>query len=272
MGETDEQLQTEANSIAALAACHQAERRLGAGVPAFVLPGGYSVALLEHTLAHPVRKKGQTSVHDVASFIAVVNDQKSEATRIFGTIDPPTFTAVFNHHAIEAGWGDHRAQYNAPLSHEWKSWNRADRQTMSQVFMAAFIENNIEDIVEPAGAELLEICSTMDATKKVSFSSSLRLSDGYNQLSYEEDVQGSAQKGKFKVPEQFVIGIPVFQGGEKWRVDLRLRFRIADGGNLSMWMEMLRPHKVIEQAVKELHGKVAAETGLSILNGTPNAI
>lgn len=138
---------------------------------------------------------------------------------------------------------------------------------MSQVEMAQFIENNIDDVVEPVGAELLEICRTLEAKKQVNFASSIRLSDGSHQFTYEEDVQGSAQKGQMKVPEIFVIGVPVFINGEKWKVQVRLRFRI-DGGKLSMWLEVVRPHKTLEAAVKDILKQVSDGTGLMPLHGT----
>jgi len=103
----------------------------------------------------------------------------------------------------------------------------------------------------------------------VNFASSIRLADGTNQFTFEEEVQGTAQKGQLAIPEQFVIGVPVFENGEKWRVDVRLRYRIEEGGRLVMWVELVRPHKVIEEAVKELRAKISEGTDLIILNGTP---
>ncbi len=254
-----------------LVACQQVPRTFGDGMPALILPPDLRIHTLEETLAAPIRKKGTIILNDAESFVAVVLDQKSESTRLFSTISPPTFTAVFNHNASGSGWGDHKAKYNAPLSPEWKAWTGVDGKKMGQVEIAQFIENNLVDVAEPEGATLLEICRTLEAKKKVNFSSSIRLSDGNNQFTFEEEISGTAQKGQLAIPEQFVIGVPVFENGEKWRVDVRLRYRIEEGGKLVMWMELVRPHKVIEEAVKELRAKIAEGTGLAILNGTPNA-
>lgn len=272
---------TEAVAIEALAACNQSPREIG-GVPVLVLPDDFEAKSMEHLLVSPARKKGTVVLNDSESFVAVVNDQKGESTRLFSTIDPPTFTAVFNHTALGTGWGDHRAKYNAPLSPEWEAWTGKDGVKMNQVDIAQFIENNLLDVAfiapdaatrelgSPDGAMLLEICRTLQAKKKVDFKSSVRLADGSTQFTYDEDVQGSAVKGTLAVPEQFSLGIPVFENGEKWRVDVRLRYRIADGGQLTMWLELIRAHKVIEQAVKDLREKIAAATELQILNGTPS--
>lgn len=263
-----QETKTETAAQEIIAATHQPVRDV-IGTPMLILPAGFKEVTLERLLPAPTRKKGVVTLNDADSFIAVVNDQKTDDTRLFSTINPPTFTAVFNHTAAGPGWGDHRAKYNAPLSPEWVAWTGMNDQKVSQVELAQFIENNLVDVVSPDGATLLEICRTLEAKKKVSFSSSIRLSDGSNEFTYEEDVQGSAQKGTLQVPEMFVIGVPVFEEGERWKVEVRLRFRIAEGGRLTMWIELVRPHKVIEEAVKELRTQIAAKTELMILNGAP---
>ena len=50
-------------------------------------------------------------------------------------------------------------------------------------------------------------------------------------------------------------------------VTARLRYRIADQGKLTMWFDLLRPHKVLEDAVREVWHQIQTETGLTILNG-----
>ena len=237
--------------------------------PYVLLPEGYRYEGKEEILAAPLRKRGSTTLNDAASFIAVVNDQKGEATRLYSTINPPTFTAVFNDVVAAPGWRDHTAKYNAPLSPEWKTWIGTSGRQQDQASFAQFIETNLPDIAEPEGAVVLEVARTLEAKKKVNFASSLRLSDGSTQFSYEEDVQGSAQKGQLKVPEVFVLAIPVFENGDLWRMEAQLRYRIADGGKLTIWYELVRPHKVIEAAVKELRNTIATETGLPILVGAP---
>lgn len=279
------EIQTESIAHATLAASHQDVRYVGAGVPLVLLPQGYIAHNMESLLAAPARKKGTVVLNDAESFVAVVNDQKDSNTRLFSTIEPPTFTAVFNHTAAGTGWGDHRAHYATPLAPEWKAWLGMDGKKTNQVDLAQFIENNLIDVVyidkdaagaaagevgSPDGATLLEVCRTLEAKKKVDFKSAIRLADGSTQFTYDEDVSGSARQGQLAVPEQFSLGIPVFENGAKYRVDVRLRYRIADGGQLTMWLELIRPHKTIEHAVKELRESIAAATALQILNGSPS--
>ncbi|MET3514313.1 uncharacterized protein YfdQ (DUF2303 family) [Pseudacidovorax sp. 1753] len=237
--------------------------------PYAIVPEGYELQECTDFLLQPIRKAGTTKLNDAASFIAVVNDQKGEATRLYSTVNPPTFLAVFNDTSAEPGWRDHRASYNAPLSPEWQIWLGSSGKACSQTDFAAFIEANMLDIIEPEGAVMLEVSRSLEAKKKVEFASSIRLSDGSVQFNYEEDIQGSAHKGQLKVPEVFVLAIPVFENGEPWRVEAKLRYRINDGGKLAIWYELVRPHKVIEAAVKDLRAKIAEGTGLDILVGAP---
>lgn len=276
--------QTETIARDTLAACQQDVRHVH-GTPVLVLPEGFKVADLANFLPAPARKRGTAVLNDAESFVAVVIDQKTAETRLFSTINPPTFTAVFNHNATEAGWGDHKAQYNAPLAPEWLAWTGMDNKKVGQVELAQFIENNLVDVVfidkaaegapvgevgSPDGATLLEVCRTLEAKKKVDFKSAIRLGDGSTQFTYDEDVQGSARQGQLAVPEQFSLGIPVFENGDKYRADVRLRYRIQDGGNLVMWLELIRPHKIIEDAVNQLRFDIATQTDLPILNGSPS--
>lgn len=266
---------SDARTIADLAASSQDPRHVGDGFPALILPHGTGVHLLERTLLGPLRKRGTVSVNDEASFIHVVNEQRENGdpthgtTHLYSITNPPSFTAVFNDTGLsEAGWGDHRAEYKVPLSPEWKTWTGQHDQKVGQVDMAQFIENNLDDVIEPAGAELLEVARTLQAKKSVEFKSGIRLSDGSNELTFNEEVKGAAGvAGKLAIPEQFVLGIPVFENGELWRVPVRLRYRL-NGAQLVMWIEIVRPHKIIEKAINEMRVRISDLTQLKIINGT----
>lgn len=254
---------------AALARIQTIDPYADEGLPYIVVPDGYKLEDLEHILPAPTRKRGTTDLTDAKSFIAVVKSQKRPETSLYSTINPPSFTAVFNDTADGAGWGDHRASYVPPLSPEWVTWVAASGRQQTQADFAQFIETNLPDIAEPAGADVLTVARTLEAKKKVNFASGVRLSDGSVQFVYEEDVQGSAQKGQMQIPETFVLAIPVFEGGDLWRMDANLRYRIQDGGRLTIWYELLRPHKVQEAAVNELRAQISAATDLMMLSGRP---
>jgi uncharacterized protein YfdQ (DUF2303 family) len=240
--------------------------------PIVTIPKESQVVDLEKHLSIPTRKRGNTTLVDVGSFIAFVKAEKVGSTRVYGNLENPQFIAVFNDHAdgVSAGWRDFTAKYACPLAPEWKTWNASSGKQMTQEAFAQFIEDNLPDIVAPVGADMLEISRSLEAKKKVNFASGIRLANGQNQLTYEEEISGTANKGQLLVPEIFKIGIPVLIGGDSYAVEARLRYRIADGGKLTIWYELVRAHKVIEDAIAAVRTSIEDGTGLQVLNGTPS--
>lgn len=251
-------------------------RRVGsADMPFIVIPDDHAIKSLEHTLEQPFRIRAKVELNDAASFIAYINKHKLEETALYGSMgDKPVFVGVIDDNAAGvAAWREHKATYACPLSHEWDTWNSSlhNGKAKTQVEFARFVEDNLLDIVEPSAAEVLAVSRTLEAKKAVSFSSGVRLDNGDVQFLYNEETKGTAGKGTIDVPERFTIAIPVFEGGDKYAIDARLRYRISDTGQLSMWYELERPHKVIEHATKEVWKAIAEGTSLTIINGNPFA-
>lgn len=239
--------------------------------PYVVLPEGYVVHDLEDTLQNPTRKRAKVTLAQTIAFINYYRKHATAGSQIYGTTVPPRFVAVLDDHGTnEPGWRDHTARYDCPLSPEWQTWIGSNKKGMPQAEFAQFIEDNLPDVVEPVAAHMLEVSRTLEAKKKVSFASGIRLSNGEVQFTYEEQVQGTASKGQIQVPETFVLGIPVFHGGPRYRVEARLRYRIADGGSMQMWYDLLRPHKIIEDAALEVWEEIESQTETQIFHGSPN--
>ncbi len=260
---------THINAVEALARA-AAELKFVGATPIAVVPAGYKVEDLEKLMQTPTRKRGSVAMRDVASFCAMVNLHKNDGTAIYGTYNPPAFKAVFNDHdANVPNWRDHTAGYSCPLSVEWATWMKANKQQMSQADFAQFIEDNAPDIVSPDPATMIEIARTLEAKKKVNFAQGIRLSNGETQFTYEEETQGTAGKGRFQVPETFTIAIQVFEGigVPKNQIGARLRYRISAEGGLTLWYDLDRPHKDLEAAALDVWKQIEANTGLTIFNG-----
>lgn len=257
------------NSVAIALGAALAEPHTVCDTPMAILPPGFQSVSMEIHLPAPTRSRGNTTLRDVASFIALVKQESKDAkSRIYGCYEPASFKAVFNDNFMDSpGWRDHTATFSCPLSVEWKTWKGKNGVKMTQSDFAQFIEDNLPDVATPPAADMLEISRTLEAKKAVDFASAVRLSNGQNEFTYQETVSGTANKGKLQIPESFTIGIPVLEGGERYGVECRLRYRIADGGKLQMWYDMLRPHKVLEDAIKQVWLSISEGTGLEILNG-----
>lgn len=250
---------------AALANIRNVDGTLGQFV---VVPEDYKVEDLERLQASPDRKRGTVVMDDAESFIRYFNLHATKYSQIYAKVSPPHFIGVLNEHEeAEAGWRDHLVKYACPYSPEWKEWVGNDKRTMKQTEFADFIERNLPDIVEPVGADMLEISRSLQAKKKVNFSSGIRLSNGQQELTYEEEIQGTSAKGKLQIPETFKIGLQVLEGGDSYAVECRLRYRIADA-NLVMWYELVRPHKVLEDAVLAVWAEIAEGTNRLIYRGS----
>ncbi|MGX0136303.1 uncharacterized protein YfdQ (DUF2303 family) [Cupriavidus metallidurans] len=141
---------------------------------------------------------------------------------------------------------------------------------MNQENFALFIERNLLDIRVPEPAALLELAQNFQAKKNVNFASGTRLSNGQNQLVYEETIAAKAgEKGQLNIPEQIEIVIPVFEGSTVAdRLTAKFRYRIQEA-RLSMWYELERPHKVLEAATEDLRKFIEEKTGLTAFHGKP---
>lgn len=261
--QTTDNLQTVLDAGAALAAVRSATP--GAD-PFVIIPAGYVREDLERTLPVPLRYRGHTGLNDAPSFIRFVNEFFGLQSKLYGTIDPPKFVAVFNANSKEGtGWADHSASYDCPLSIEWRKWSASNGKVMTQTDFAKFIEDNALDITDPASADMIDISRTIEAKKKVNFASGIRLADGSNELTFEEAIEGTAAKGRLKIPEVFTIAIPVLDGGDRYAVQARFRYRISDG-KLALWFDLVRPHKVLEDAVKGVWKSIEDGVGTLIFN------
>jgi uncharacterized protein YfdQ (DUF2303 family) len=242
------------------------------GRPYVLVPQGTEVEYLEEVIEHPPRPRGIVKLRDVASFVAAVNRWQSDATLIYGLLEPASFLAVFNDlrdsDKTEIGaWRDFRATFIVPPSREWSVWNAANRKQMAQVGFAEFIEDNLPDIITPTGSDMLTMALNFEAAKGGRFVSSTRLKDGASELIWKEDIeQGKANK--LELPDTITLSIPVFENSEPRELQARLKFRVKDGG-LAIWYELVRPHKVLEAAFREVWARIETDTTLKPLLGSP---
>lgn len=238
--------------------------------------GGERVEWLRAQLDDPKRKTGIVKLNDAKSFIAYYGIHGNGAP-VYATLKPARFVAVLNEHTKEAaGWRDHRADFTVAHSLEWETWskhNGAGAAFNSNESFALFLEDNAPDIVKPDGARMLAIALNFRVKADVNFSAAQRLQDGYVDFGYSNLVNAEAKGDnghKLQIPEQFTIEVPVFAGidAKRYKVEARFRYRLREG-KLTLWYELVRPHKVIEQAFKDVWTEIEKATKAPILHGTP---
>lgn len=249
---------------------------------AFALPPGWTKQDidLEKLLPTPLRKKAMVSLDTADSFIDYMKRHGSLANAtIWGRTDfeknETHFIGIINDNGetpAESGWRDHQASFKPRLSVEWKRWmDAADGNSMTQGEFAEFIEKNRQDIVSgeglPSGGEMLEMATNFEANQDMKFKSAIRLQSGAVNMAF---VQSDADQtvATMKMFDKFTIGIPVFLGGEAYKVEARLRYRIP-GGNLKFYIDLTRTDRILDDATKGLSQIIADKTGKNVFAGNP---
>ena len=96
-----------------------------------------------------------------------------------------------------------------------------------------------------------------------------KLATGETKILYDEKLSG--EKGApLDVPGAFVVGVPVFDGGDPYALPVRLRLRVASG-KIAWTFALLGADDVVRDAVKGAVEKVRVVTGLTVFEGTPEA-
>jgi uncharacterized protein YfdQ (DUF2303 family) len=230
----------------------------------------------ERFLDHPRRKTGTVDLIDDDSFARYVNKHKvAGETELYADVEARRIVGVLNGHAGNgdgpdaaswAGWADHRAVLALRHSPNWQHWVGKNNRPLGQVAFAEHIEDGIDDIVSPPGAEMLELAQTFEAKNSVEFKSSQILASGQRKLLYQETIAARAGSGgDITVPSEFELGLCPFEGSPIYRVNVRLRFRINDG-TLTLTYVLDRPEDVIRAAFADIVERVGEATSLEVFN------
>ena len=254
------------DAVAALARQGAAVFDHPAGGKGVMKPDG-SVQHLPPLLPELTHVKQKVTLQDEASFVAYVNRFKQDdQTAVFASLKPFGFSAILDYHRpAEPFRLDHRAAFSVQWAEQWARWQAIDGVPLTQSAFAEHVEENMQDIVAPEGAAFLDLVTGLSATKKVSFVSGVRLHDGCNQLTYAEDVEAKG-KGTMVFPSEFAIGLPVFFGGEAYRVKCFLRYRIEEG-KLVFVIRIHRRTYVEQTAFTDIVSRVEDGVGLPVWIG-----
>lgn len=235
------------------------------GRPFVIMNEGQSVSDLQYMLEKPLYKKFHHQVQDLSSFLALFEMHKTNKTNVYFDIQKHILSVIFDDNCSDdTGWRHQIVSFIPEKTRCFKEWIKHENQKFAQVEFAQFIERNLLDIVEPSSADILSVAHNLQAKKSVKFSSSLKLSNGSNEFTYQEDVRGTTRDGKLDVPETFKIGISIFEGTDPYQIEARLRFDIKDG-ELVIWYELVRLDDVVKDVTNTIVNEVEDKTGLTII-------
>ena len=267
-------------------------------VPIASVPRGRTLVsvkkLLDEYLPHPERIHGTATLRDEASFIAHVQELKQPTTRIFcePTATPPSFTAVYDYHAVSAderqlpNWCAHRAVWPVTMSKEWLAWTTAAGKLLTPTEFSEFLEVRVPDVYWgdqrsdytnlliqqlelrlATPSALIALSRNLAVNVDVAVRQAQTTSSGEIAITYIEQHK-DGEGAPIRVPNAFLIAIPVIQGGPAYQILVRLRYRIREG-KITWAFDLHRPDLAYDAALAEVRARVQTETACTVFTGSP---
>lgn len=272
-----ETLRTAADLGAALVEPTVIERNPEHAALAVVVPNGYQVASLrvdgDEYRDYPRHKAGAPVVYDPASFALYWTKHHQDGeSELYADYREGRIVGVLDAHGDTlAGWHKHTVTLALQKNPAWDAWKAGSGRLMAQTQFAEILEQLIADIVEPDGADMLEVATTLSATRSAIYAAAAtRLENGDRRFSYDEQTTARAggSRGQIDIPSKFVIRAQPFLGGPTTRVEALLRYRVGDAG-LQLGYVLVRPddavRTVFDAVVTELEEAIQAP----VMRGNP---
>ncbi|WP_244574482.1 DUF2303 family protein [Cohaesibacter sp. ES.047] len=194
----------------------------------------------------------------------------------------------------------HRVTHRFPLSDEIKAWSVIAANPLELLEFALFLEDNILDVLPLPGflankdekpetesdKRLAELMHKLDGNpcgpqKLMELSKGLQINEdtkakviidrntGEQAIGFETEHE-DAEGNKLSVPNMFLIAIPIFEGGEPYRIPVRLRYR-KKGGSLAWLIEPYQLDRYVKHAFAEACEVAAQQTALPLFFGRPES-
>lgn len=242
----------------------------------------------------PERRRGTAILEDLDSFVAHTNRFKGPTSALFASLGDgaPRLTAVLDYHQpgddtfSGARFGQHRGLYKFPLSEEWRAWMAVAGKALTQQAFAEFLETRVIDVIDPKRAgesiadlaadlgislttpsRLLELSKGLQVRVNSKVAQAVSLSNGETQFSYATEHQDD-KGAPLKIPNAFLIGIPVFDREDAYQLLVRLRYRVREG-SVSWSLEPHNTSKALADAFEGACKEAQEQTILPLFFGSP---
>lgn len=252
----------------------------------FIIPDGYVLEEvdLEAKATRPRRPRGTATLYDERSFTEYVKRFKTNQTVLFANPENGNrhMTAVFNyqdasehtdddgHEPGAPGWGDWRALLQIRYSQEWLDWQRVVGTALTQTDFAYHLEQRLIDVHEPPAADLMTIMRTLKISKDVRYERVVHLQTGASQLVATTQYRGQGADD-LELPESIVLRIPIFEGGEPEPIEIYLRYRLSDEGQVVFALEYgVGTARLVEHRFREVVDRISEATGVPVWLGEPS--
>jgi uncharacterized protein YfdQ (DUF2303 family) len=246
------------------------------GTNAVVIDGGQRVHSLFEQDDALKAQAGWVKAESLASFAKYANDHALEESAVFASLEQNRLEAIIdwnNPQGAVGGMARHRCQLELKFTPNWLAWFSLNGKQIAQVAFAEFIEEHLDDVIDPAAATLLEVVTTLSGKRNVNFKNVVRLGNGDTGIQWEETTQAKAgETGELAIPSEITLELPIYRGCEvetTFRIRTLFRYRIHDG-RLAFEIKMLGIEQIRDDAFKavlEELGKVLAE-GIPLFSGS----
>ena len=231
------------------------------GIPFVVLADGEGkerIEWLSMAQEFPAYASGKFSFVDAESFVKWVAEFATDSTKLYADISKGTVTAIVDDHfrpqgdQIMAGWRELSATYAPKKSPEWTQWREiSGKSFQSPSEFGEWLQDHVQDVVHPAGADLMQIALSMRVKRDEAWGRIERLSNGDVKFDYANTVTAEATVGDKKgvaIPEEITLSIPIYESIDPKKVEVMARLKFRLQGGVRVWIELDRP---------ELHERAA---------------
>lgn len=262
---------------------------------------------LDELAPAPRRIRQTARLFDEASFIRHVREHACPHSRIFANphAQPtPHMVAVYDYHSraikpVEETddspcdylpiprFGENRAVYPLRIAREWETWTKHAGSAMPPAAFAEFLEANVVDVLSPASelspttaqllsdldlklaspSQLVALSRNLAINVDVAVRQAQTLSSGEIAITYVEQHRDS-EGAPIRVPNAFLLGIPIFFGGPRFTILARLSYRVASQ-RVNWTFTLHRADEAREVAFAEVCERVAKETDVVVFSGSP---
>jgi uncharacterized protein YfdQ (DUF2303 family) len=253
----------------------------GVEVPCAIVGGNVvvldaAVKFVDERMTSPRSRVVNANAEDLASLVAYVNRQKLEGQTVAFAAKSPApkvVVAIDWHRAAggEPGWFRDRVTYAPALSRQFVAWTGLARAQggVGQDAFADFLEDNLDDVAEkgdsPKKLELVKMARDLHVSVGSKFQRSVDPSTGDVQLVSTAD----SGQSKTKIPREFLLGIPVFDGSDVLyaiRVGLKLELR---GSEAYFHVKPRNADLALDDAFGDVKKAVAEQCEIPVFAGTP---
>lgn len=231
----------------------------------FLMDAEGQVTFLTNRRERPATIVAQRVFNEGESLANYANIYKVPASLFLASIDTQQVKVLLDYHDVYSPSNvEHTATWPVPFSDEFVIWQGSNKVAMPQEGFMRFLSENMDEIVKPDAASLLEVVSDFSSLTTVTFRSAKNLANGLQQLQYVEE-GSSTQKG-VTLPEIIELRMPIYRGEPAVDFEAYLRTRL-NNGVLTMFYELRRINAVKQAAFRAAVDRIGKLCSMTPLYG-----